>query len=117
MIRAGFLSTEDRSNLIALARDGLAAHRLARRANALVLLDKGWNCQEVAGALLLDDDTIRAWHNLFVGLPLGGRGDRAAVHGRGPVPARGPPRGRSRPAPRGAPGRCRRDPGSGARCA
>ena len=66
MIRAGFLSTEDRSNLIALARDGSATHRLARRANALVLLDAGWNCQEVAGALLLDDDTIRTWHNLFV---------------------------------------------------
>jgi transposase len=66
MIRAGFLSTEDRSDLIALARDGSATHRLARRANALVLLDAGWNCQEVAGALLLDDDTIRTWHNLFV---------------------------------------------------
>ena len=66
MIRAGFLSTEDRSDLIALARDGSATHRLARRANALVLLDAGWNCQEVAGALLLDDDTIRTWHNVFV---------------------------------------------------
>src|SRR5712671_3489323 len=59
MIRAGFLSTEDRSDLIVLARDRSATHRLARRANALVLLDAGWNCQEVAGALLLDDDTIR----------------------------------------------------------
>ena len=66
MIRAGFLSTENRSDLIALARDGLAAHRVARRANALVLLDEGWNCEEVADALLLDDDTIRTWHNLFV---------------------------------------------------
>ena len=66
MIRAGFLSAEDRAELIALARDGSAAHRLARRANALVLLDAGWNCQKVAGALLLDDDTIRAWHDLFV---------------------------------------------------
>jgi transposase len=60
------LSTEERADLIALARDGSAAHRLARRANALVLLDSGWNCQKVAGALLLDDDTIRRWHNLFV---------------------------------------------------
>ena len=66
MIRPCFLSTEDRADLIALARDGSAAHRLARRANALVLLDSGWSCQKVAGALLLDDDTIRAWHNLFV---------------------------------------------------
>jgi hypothetical protein len=44
MIRTGFLSAEDRTDLIALARDRSAAHRLARRANALVLLDDGWSC-------------------------------------------------------------------------
>src|SRR5882672_3732741 len=66
MIRAGFLSPVDRADLIALARDGSAAHRLARRANALVLLDSGWSCEKVAGALLLDDDTIRQWHRLFI---------------------------------------------------
>ena len=52
-------------HLIALARDGSAASRLTRRANALVLLDDGWSCQEVASALLLNDDTIRGWHKLF----------------------------------------------------
>src|SRR5450759_4402232 len=66
MIRAHFLSPEDRADLIALARNGSAAHRLARRANALVLLDDGWSCENVARALLLDDDTIRGWHGLFV---------------------------------------------------
>ena len=66
MIRAHFLSPEDRADLTALARDGSAAHRLARRANALVLLDSGWSCEKVAGALLLDDDTIRRWHGLFI---------------------------------------------------
>jgi transposase len=65
MIRSGFLSKEDRGKLIALARDGSAASRVTRRANALVLLDKGWSCQEVADALLLNDDTIRGWHKLF----------------------------------------------------
>jgi hypothetical protein len=39
MIRGGFLIEEDRKALIALARDGLAAGRVTRRANALVLLD------------------------------------------------------------------------------
>ena len=34
-------------------------------ANALVLLDEGWSCQQVAHALLLDDDTIRSWRKLF----------------------------------------------------
>src|SRR3974377_2612681 len=66
MIRAGYLSPEDRPALIAVARDGSAAHRLARRANALVLLDDGWSCDRVAAALFLDDDTIRRWHALFL---------------------------------------------------
>jgi len=39
MIRAGFLDPESRSDLIELTRDGSVAHRLARRANALLLLD------------------------------------------------------------------------------
>jgi transposase len=65
MIRGGFLGEEDRTKLIALARDGSTASRLTRRANALVLLDDGWSCQEVADAFLLNDDTIRGWHKLF----------------------------------------------------
>ena len=66
MIRAGFLSPVDRTDLIALAKDGSAAHRLARRANALVLLDAGYTFSKVAKVLLLDDGTIRAWHKMFV---------------------------------------------------
>lgn len=66
MIRGGFLTDEERKDLIELARDGTAEHRLARRANALVLLDLGWSCEQVGQALLLDDDTIRTWHRLFL---------------------------------------------------
>jgi hypothetical protein len=51
MIRGGFLTGEDRGKLVALARDGSAAARVTRRANALVLLDGGWSCQEVASKL------------------------------------------------------------------
>jgi transposase len=65
MIRGGFLSEEDRKALIALARDGSRVCRVTRRANALVLLDDGMSCQEVARVLLFDDDTIREWHALF----------------------------------------------------
>ena len=61
MIRRGFLDGESRKDLTELARDGSAAHRLARRANALVLLDDGMSCEAVAKVLLLDDDTIRTW--------------------------------------------------------
>jgi transposase len=66
MIRGGFLSPEDRADLIALTRDGSAAHRLGRRANALLLLDAGWSCERVSAALFLDDDTIRRWHGMFI---------------------------------------------------
>ena len=61
MIRVGFLSPQDRAALVALMRNGSAAHRLTRRANAVLLLDDGWSCEEVAKALYLDDDTVRTW--------------------------------------------------------
>jgi transposase len=65
MIRAGFLDAETRQDLIELARDGSVEHRLARRANALILLDRWQNCSEVATNLLLDDDTIRTWYRVY----------------------------------------------------
>ncbi len=65
MIRPGFLDAESRQDLIELARDGSAAHRLARRANALVLLDDGISYTAVAKVLLIDDDTIRTWYALY----------------------------------------------------
>ncbi len=65
MIRPGFLDSESRRDLTELARDGSVAHRLARRANALVLLDDGMSCAAVARVLFLDDDTIRTWYQLY----------------------------------------------------
>jgi len=65
MIRGGFLTSEERQDLTDLARDGTVEHRLARRANALVLLDRGMSCEDVGRVLLIDDDTIRTWHRLF----------------------------------------------------
>src|SRR3974390_2301704 len=65
MIRSGYLDSESRQDLIELARDGSAPHRLARRANALVLLDDGMSCEAVAKVLYLDDDTIRTWYRLY----------------------------------------------------
>ena len=52
--------------LTSVARGGTLTCRVTRRANALVLLDKGWSAQEVADAFLLDDDTVRDWHKLYV---------------------------------------------------
>jgi transposase len=65
MIGGGFLDPEARSDLIELTRDGSVAHRLARRANALLLLDDGMSCEAIAEMLYLDDDTIRTWHRLY----------------------------------------------------
>jgi transposase len=65
MLHSGFLDDESRKDLIELARDGSAEHRLARRANALVLLDDGMGCAAVAKVLLLDDATVRAWRQLY----------------------------------------------------
>jgi len=65
LIRPGFLDIESRRDLIDLARDGSTANRLARRANALVLLDDGMSCAAIAKVLLLDDDTIRTWWRLY----------------------------------------------------
>ena len=65
MIRAGFLFLEDRTDLIAMARDGSSPHRHGRRANALLLLDEGWSCEKIAKVLFVDDDTIRTWFRAY----------------------------------------------------
>jgi hypothetical protein len=57
MIRGGFLSDAERQALTAMARDGLAEHRIARRANAIVLLDKGWILQ-VGGRDVVSSRTL-----------------------------------------------------------
>jgi transposase len=65
MIRSGFLEPNIRNDLIAVVRNGKGEARLARRANALLLLDDGLSCTEVAKVLYLDDDTIRDWYRLY----------------------------------------------------
>jgi len=66
MIRVNFLTPEQRRDLTILARRPKVEHRVARRANALVMLDRGKSCEEVAEFLLLDDDTVRTWHSEFL---------------------------------------------------
>jgi DNA-binding NarL/FixJ family response regulator len=64
MLRRGFLDRESREDLLDIARDGLTEHRLARRENALLLLDEGMSFEAVARVLFIDDDTVRSWHRL-----------------------------------------------------
>ena len=65
MIRPGFLDPGSGRDLIELTRDGSTAHRLARRANALMLLDDGMSCASIAKVRFVGSDTIRIWHQLY----------------------------------------------------
>lgn len=40
-------------------------HGIVRRANAILLLDDGESCAQIAKFLYLDDDTIRRWHKVY----------------------------------------------------
>jgi hypothetical protein len=62
MIRPGFLSVAERIELKACVRLQRENHGVARRANAILLLDDGENCSRIAKFLYLDDDTIRVWY-------------------------------------------------------
>jgi transposase len=66
MIRPNFLSLTDRAELLRLSRSQKEEHGIARRANALILLDKGWSFAEVCEALLVDDGTVRDWHKRYI---------------------------------------------------
>ena len=65
MIRPNFLSAANRLELELCLRRHLEEHGIARRANAILLLDKGKACAEIAEFLYLDDDTIRSWYKVF----------------------------------------------------
>ena len=65
MIRPGFLSCAERRALEACVRSQREDYGVARRANAILLLDDGKSCQAIAEFLYLDDDTIRGWHKSY----------------------------------------------------
>ena len=65
MLRGGFLSAKERTALQAVMRHPSEIHGVARRANAILLLDDGWNCAKVAEALYLDDDRVRTWFKRY----------------------------------------------------
>ena len=65
MIRGGFLSAKGRTALQAVMRHRSEMHGVARRTNAILLLDDGWNCAKVAEALYLDDDRVRTWFKRY----------------------------------------------------
>ena len=66
MIRSGFLSAQDRKELPGCVKSQTEEHGIARRANALLLLDEGKPCTDIAKVLYIDDDTVRCWHQQYV---------------------------------------------------
>ena len=65
MVRSGFLSTVERCELERCVRCHREDHGIARRANALLLLDDGESCAQIARFLYLDDDTVRGWYKTY----------------------------------------------------
>ena len=66
MIRPNFLTTADRLELLSCVKRQREDHGVARRANALLLLDTGMSCVQIAKVLFLDDDTVRSWHKQYL---------------------------------------------------
>ena len=65
MIRPGFLAPSERRDLEACVRRHREEHGIARRANAILLLDDGESCSQIARFLYLDDDTVRGWYKVY----------------------------------------------------
>ncbi len=66
MIRSTFLTARQRDELEQIVRRPSEDHGVARRANAILLLDDGKSCAQIAEFLYLDDDTIRTWHKHYM---------------------------------------------------
>jgi len=65
MIRPRFLNARQREELEQIVRRPSEDHGVARRANAILLLDDGKSCARIAEFLYLDDDTIRTWYKHY----------------------------------------------------
>lgn len=59
------LSLTERQDLETIVRCPSEEHGVARRANAILLLDKGWSHAQVAEALFLSEGTIGDWQRLY----------------------------------------------------
>ena len=60
-----YLSDSEKAELEYVLRQRKADGLIVRRANALLLLNKGWSAAQVAEALFLDGETIREWRRQF----------------------------------------------------
>ena len=61
-----FFPVRTRRELLSGVKRQSEDHGVARRANALLLLDDGKSCGEIAQVLYIDDDTGRGWHKQYL---------------------------------------------------
>ena len=64
-IQPKFLTSTERAELMSCVRSHREDHGIARRANAILLLDAGKSCEVIAEFLYLDDDTVRSWYKAY----------------------------------------------------
>ena len=63
MITGNYLTISQQLELKSIVRKPSGVHGIAQRANALLLLDRGMSCNEVADVLFLDGGTVRGWYH------------------------------------------------------
>jgi transposase len=63
MITRNYLTAEQRTTLKAIVRKPTMLHGVGQRANALLLLDRGMNCEDVGDVLFLHGGTVRGWYH------------------------------------------------------
>ena len=66
MKNTNILTDEQRYRFLKIAKSTKEPHGTARKANALILLDRGMSTHDIAICLLIDEDTVRKWKDLFV---------------------------------------------------
>jgi len=66
MKNKSILTDEQRSRFLKIAKSTKEPHGIARKANALILLDRGISANDIAIFLLIDEDTVRKWRDLFL---------------------------------------------------
>ena len=65
MTQPGFLSSSERLELEACLRRQSEDHGIARRANAVLLLDDGESCAQAAKCFYMCDDTTRGASSFY----------------------------------------------------
>jgi len=65
MMSDGFLTDQQRLELEAVLRRQSESHGVARRVNVILLLDDGWDYEQIASALYIKAGTVREWRKHF----------------------------------------------------